>query len=344
MRPARAGAAMAIASVLGAGARAPAQPGVSTAPPAGEAAAPTATAAPPAGATAAAPAAEPDAGVAIHRVERGDTLELLAAEYYGDRRHKIYIMVENRLDHARELRPGERLRIPVSNEVTVAVGDSLPSLAAQYLGDQRRAKYLAEFNGIDPRGTVPAGISITIPLRVTYRAARREELSAIAAGLFLDSRKAELLKEYNFLRRDTLDRGEAIVVPIYLRVHPSKRRPPDAGSIALLTKRTESLENARRVLPEARKAWDKGDYGRVRSLLAALVSSFPYLDTELVVEIGVLLGGAYVAFDDPDTARTHFQQVLERAPGRALSAFQYSPKVCDVWRNAGGRVDESPPP
>jgi LysM repeat protein len=288
--------------------------------------------------------AEEAAGVAMHRVQRGDTLELLAAEYYGDRRHKIYIMVENRLDHARDLKPGERLRIPVSTEVTAGVGDTLSGLAAQYLGNERRAKYLAEFNGIESGGTVAAGMSITVPLRVTYRAARRESLAAIAAGLFADSKKAELLKEYNFLRRDSLDKGEAIVVPIYLRVHPSKRRPPDAGSVALLARRTESLKNAQRDLPEARKAWEKGDYGRVRSLLAAQVSSFPYLDTQLVVDIGVLLGGAYVAFDDLDTARTHFQQVLERAPGLALSAFEYSPKVCEVWRKAGGRVDESPPP
>jgi LysM repeat protein len=300
----------------------------------------------PAAAGTPAPAA-PDsevAGVAMHRVKRGDTLELLAAEYYGDRRHKIYIMIENRLDHARDLKPGERLRIPVSNEVTVAVGDTLKSLAAQYLGDERRAKYLAEFNGIEPGGSVAAGMSITVPLRVSFRAARREPLSGIAAGLFADASKAQLLKEYNFLRRDALGKGEAIVVPIYLRVHPSKRRPPDAASISLLARRTRALETARHALPEARKAWDKGDYGAVRSMLAALVSSFPYLDTELVFEVGVLLGGAYVAFDDPDTARTHFQQVLEREPGRALRAFDYSPKVCDVWRKAGGKVDESPPP
>jgi LysM repeat protein len=284
------------------------------------------------------------AGVAIHKVQRGDTLELLAAEYYGDRRHKIYIMVENRLDHARELKPGERLRIPVSSEVTAEVGDTLANLATQYLGDEGRAKYLAEFNGIDPDGTVAAGMSITVPLRVTYRAARRETLGSIAAALFADSRKSQLLKDYNFLRRDSLEKGEAIVVPIYLRVHPSKRRPPDAASMALLARRTESMESTRKALPEARKAWERGDYTRVRSLLAGHVSAFPYLDTELVVEIGVLLGAAYVAFDDPDTARTHFQQVRERAPGMALSAFEYSPKVCEVWRKAGGRVDESPPP
>jgi LysM repeat protein len=285
------------------------------------------------------------AGVAIHRVKRGDTLELLAAEYYGDRRHKIYIMIENGLDHGRELKPDERLRIPVSNDVTVGLGDSLTSLAAQYMGDERRAKYLAEFNGIDPKGTVAVGMSITVPLRVTYRAARRESLSEIAKSLFADSKQAEVLRDYNFLKRDSLDKGEEIVVPIYLRVHPSKRRPPDAASIALLARRTEALENARRLLPLARRAWDKGDYLGVKTTLSELVlgDSYPYLDTEMVVEIGVRLGASHIAFDETNIAYTHFRAVLKRAPGHALSAFEYSPKVCDVWRKAGGRVDDSPP-
>lgn len=299
----------------------------------------------------AAPAAAPvdedeAAGIVFHRVRRGDTLELLAAEYYGDRRHKIYIMIENGLDHARALKPGERLRIPVSNDVTVALADTLPGLAAQYLGDQRRAKYLAEFNGLDPDGTVAVGMSITVPLRVTYRAARREALTEIAKSLFADSKRAQLLRDYNFLKRDALEKGEAIVVPIYLRVHPSKRRPPDAASIALLARRTEAMENARRQLPLAHRAWDKGDYARVKSLLSELLvgDSYAYLDSELVVEIGILLGAAHIAFDEMDLALTHFRAVRKRAPGHALSAFEYSPKVCDVWRKAGGRVDDSPPP
>src|SRR5687768_3965475 len=118
--------------------------------------------------------AQSTAGHTSHKVQRGDTLELLGAEYYGDRRHKIYIMIENGLDHGRDLKPGERLRIPVSSEVTAAVGDTLESLAAQHLGDERRAKYLAEFNGLAPDSSVAAGMSIAIPLRVTYRASGKE--------------------------------------------------------------------------------------------------------------------------------------------------------------------------
>jgi LysM repeat protein len=287
------------------------------------------------------PAASSPASVTIHKVQKGDTLELLGAEYYGDRRHKIYIMIENRLDHARDLKPGEKLRIPISSEVTVKVGDSLQSLAAQHLGDERRARYLAEFNGLAIDATPAAGMSLSIPLRVTYRAEARESLRAIAAALFADGDKAGLLKDYNDLKVDELDKGQTITVPIYLRVQPAKRRPPDADSQALVAKRTEVLERARRVLPGARAAWKSGDYHAVKRDIAALVGDFPYMDSDLVVEIGVLLGSAYVAFDDVDTARATFEQVLERSPKHALTAYDHSPKVREVWKKAGGAVDES---
>ena len=292
-------------------------------------------------APAAAPAQTTPASVTIHKVQKGDTLELLAAEYYGDRRHEIYLMIENRLDHARDLKPGERLRIPISSEVTVAVGDTLASLAAQHLGDEHRARYLAEFNGLATDSTVAAGMTISIPLRVTYRAEGKESLRAIAAALFADDKKASLLRDYNDLKVDELEKGQTITVPIYLRVQPSKRRPPDADSAALVAKRTEVVERARRVLPGARAAWKAGDYHAVKRDMADLVGDFPYLDAELVAEIGVLLGSAYVAFDDVDTARATFEQVLERSPRYALKAYHHSPKVREVWKKAGGAVDES---
>jgi LysM repeat protein len=287
-------------------------------------------------------AAQPsESAVTMHKVDKGDTLELLAAEYYGDRRHKIYIMIENRMDHARELKPGEKLRIPVSNEVTVAVGDTLETLAGEHLGDERRAKYLAEFNRIDDGQSIAAGMSLSIPLRVTYRANGKEPLKAIAAALFRDDRKAVLLKEYNFLKSDTLDKGQAITVPIYLRVQPSKQRPPDAESRARVGRRPPVLEQAKRVLPSARAAWKAGDYAAVKRELAELMKTFPYLDTELAVDVGVLLGSAYVAFDDVDTARATFEQVLERSPKHSLSAYAHSPRVREVWQKAGGAIDEA---
>ena len=285
-----------------------------------------------------------DDGTRIHKAQPGDSLELLAAEYYGDRRHKIYIMIENGFDHARELKKGERLRIPVSADVTVGVGDSLETLAAQYLGDARRSVFLADFNGLAADGALAAGLTLSVPLRVTYRAAGVERLEAIAQALFADGKKAALLKAYNFLDNDELKKGDSIIIPIYMRVQPSKRRPPDADSQALASKRNQVLDLARKALPKSRTAWKGGDYSMVKRELAELVKAFPYLDPELVVEIGVLLGSAYVAFEDLETAHATFEQVLDRSPNFALEAYAHSPKVRDAWRKAGGVIAEPAPP
>jgi LysM repeat protein len=284
--------------------------------------------------------AQPDEGIQVHKVGRGDSLELLAAEYYGDRQHKIYIMIENRLDHPRPLKPGERLRIPVSHDVTTDNGDTLASLAQTYLGDARRARFLAEFNGLgDLASDTPlaAGMTVSVPLRVTYRAAAPATLHAIATAFFADGRKAQLLKDYNFLTDDTIDAGESITVPIYLRVQSSKRRPPDAESAERIKRRTALIEEVRAALPIARAAWARGDFATVKEL-ARFVPMLSYLDSELVAEVGVLLGSAYVAFDDQETARATFGQVLKRIPNHLLTTYDHSPKVRAVWQQAGGAV------
>jgi len=79
-----------------------------------------------------------ESDVTIYRVKLGDTLDLIAAEFYGDRNKAIFIMVSNKIQHPRPLKQGERLRIPVTRQVTTSPGDTWETLAATYLGDPRR--------------------------------------------------------------------------------------------------------------------------------------------------------------------------------------------------------------
>lgn len=282
---------------------------------------------------AAAPALAQSQGVERYRVKKGDTLPLLAAEYYGNREHKIFIMVENDLDHDRPLRPGELLRIPRSDQTTAAVGDTLAGLAAVHLGDARRAPYLAEFNGLPANGSVAAGQIVRIPLRVTYKAKRSIKLRDVALSLFADASKAKLLRAYNFLDDDTLDAGETISVPIFkVEVQASKQRPRDAESQARIAKRAEQMARANQALPAARSAWREGDFAAVKRELTKV--DLDYLDTALAVEIGVLLGASYIAFDDTDSALATFGRVLERSPDYQLADYDHSPKVRAVWQRA----------
>lgn len=279
----------------------------------------------------------------VHRVAQGDTIELLAAEYYGDRHHGIFIMVANKLQHARPLRPGERLKIPVNREVTAAVGDTLETLAEQYLGDKRRAKFLAGFNQLDADASLAAGQVIQIPFHVVHKSAGKESLSAISAAYFATTKKTKLIQEYNFASKKVLQAGETVVIPIHhVQVRRGRLPPPDAESQARLAKRREIQDQAQNLLPGAQAAWDAGNYAAVKRALTTLETD--YLDANLAVAVGVLLGSTYMAFDDKDSALAAFRKVLERSPGHSLDTYEYSPKVREVWKQAGGKVRDGKRP
>jgi LysM repeat protein len=274
-----------------------------------------------------------------YKVKQGDSVELIAAEFYGDRKHAVFILVANKLPHARKLRAGERLKVPTNREIITAPGDTLDSLATTWLGDPRRAPHLARFNGLDPVESVPAGAVLTIPLTVNHTAAGAESLANIAAAFFGDSKQAALLRDYNFLDKDALAKGETIVVPIIsVRVRDTKLPETDAES----KQRTEKLERsrivARTALPRAYRAADRGLWAEVKAELAGL--DLDFLDARLAVEVGLLIGQAHLASGDEPLALAAFAHAIERKPDHALDPYYYSPKVRDAWKKAGGEAPE----
>ena len=276
----------------------------------------------------------------LYRVKQGDSLELIAAEFYGDRTKAVFLMVENKLTHARPLKPGERLRIPVSREVTTSPGDTVESLAASYLGSARRGRFLADWNGISPDESLPAGTAIVIPFTIVHTAAATESISDIAKAYFGDGKNAELLRRYNFLEKNSIDKNEPLIVPVYhVRLSAAKLPALDAESKARRDHRHEAAARAARALPAARQAWKDGDFAGVKGALARLEPDLDYLDTGEAVEIGVLLGAAHVAYDDAEPALAAFKRVVDRQAQHALRRYAYSPKVLAVWQKAGGSIE-----
>ena len=294
------------------------------------------------GLAALAPAARADdtTDTMTYRVRKGDTLELIAAEFYGDFRHTmIFIMVENKLQHPRKLIPGERLKIPINRVISTAKGDRFESLAKAYLGDPNRAAYLADFNGKSPLDVPPTGTRIVIPFHVTHVAAGPETLAQISLAYFGDNKQVEMLRTYNNLEKSQLEKGESIVVPIFhVRVRSEKLPAIDAKSSERLAQQKAATRAAVSALPIARTAWLQGDFATVKEVLVDVANQLDYLDTQTSSEVGLLLGKAYVAFDDKASAVAIFSQLLNRDPRRELSPYYDSPRVLDAWREAGGHV------
>lgn len=275
-----------------------------------------------------------------YRVRQGDTLELIAAEFYGDRNKGALIATENKLTRPRALRPGERLRIPVPREITSSPGDTFESLALTYLGSAKRGAFLADWAGLSHDDSLPAGIPIAIPLTISHVAQGTESLGDIARLYFGDARNAEMLRHYNQLDKPSVDKGDTVLVPAYqVKLSPAKQPPADAETRTRREHRREALGRAARALPAARLAWKVGDLAQVRDGLSRLEPDLDYLDTDDAVELAILLGAAHVAFDETEPALTCFRRALDRQAQHVLRRYDHAPKVLAVWQKAGGPIE-----
>lgn len=279
------------------------------------------------------------------RAKQGDSLALLAAEFYGDRNKAIFIMVANRMEHSRALKPGERIRIPISRPYTTSPGDTFETIAANFLGDAKRGSFLAEYNGLAPHDRIPSGTDLFIPFTITHTAKNNESIGQIASAYFGNDKNAQMIRQYNFLgEKDTLEKGDKLIVPIFnVRLQASKLPPIDADSNKRREKQKKSQAHAAQALPAARVAWRDGDFALVKDTLAGLGQDADYLQTEQAVEVGVMLGAMHLAFGDDKPALEAFKRVLERKPNHLLSPYVYSPKVIAVWKEAGGEITGEAP-
>jgi LysM repeat protein len=280
-------------------------------------------------------AAQPDATVINYRVQKGDSLDLLAAELYSDRDDAVFIMAENKMQKPRKLNPGERLRIPVTRDIRTEKGDSFESLAKKYLGDEKRAGFLADYNHRSIEDSLATGTELAIPFHITHTATATESLSSISTTYFGNAKHADELAKWNSLDKTSLDKGEQIEVPV-LTVHVRDGRLPplDADAQARDKQRHDAVALAQLALPTAHAASLQGDYARVKDVLAPLADKTDYLDTDTAIEVDLLLGRAHVAFDDTALAVAAFSRVLARKPRYELSPYYDSPKVLEAWQKA----------
>src|SRR5690606_28554897 len=174
-------------------------------------------------------------------VKQNDTLDVIAAEFYGDRSYAKLIVAENKLK--KRIQTGQRLRIPVTREIVTDKGDTFESLAQTYLGDSRRAVVPADFNEHDVTDIPPIGTLISIPIQITHVAQAPESLAQVATAFWGDAKQADVLRRYNFLDRNTLEKGESVIVPM-IKVRVRKPNGLDADAKARRAEQHEAVAAA----------------------------------------------------------------------------------------------------
>ncbi|HUS27121.1 MAG TPA: LysM peptidoglycan-binding domain-containing protein [Kofleriaceae bacterium] len=273
------------------------------------------------------------------RVKPKDSLDLIAAEYYGDRQSAVFIIAENKLKD-RRLPPYARLRIPVTRDIVTDRGDTFQTLAEKYLGDKARAQVLAEYNELDISETPAIGTPLTIPFQVTHAAQGTESLASIASTYLGDAKQAEFIRKYNGLDKTSIEKGESVLVPVLVRMRPGKGISVDADAKARNDQHRKAMASIEDVLPNAHAAWLMGDFKSVKDLLVPFADKTELLDMKVAVDLNVLLGKAHMAFNETQPAIDAFKRVLARKSWHRLSSFYESPKVLDAWKQAGGQLSE----
>jgi len=285
--------------------------------------------------------AEEPADFVTYRVKQGDSIDIIAAEFYGDHaRTALFIVDENKWRTYRKLNPGARIRIPVTREITTSKGDDLAELAKQYLGDPSRASFLAQYNGMQPTDLPASGVVLRLPFRVTHVAQTTESLAAISQFYFGDTKQADMLRTYNILGdKNAIEKGDSIIVPVMnVRVHGERLPAAEPDALARRNAHEAANEAAATALPAARTAALQGNYGDVATSLVEVGKKLEFLDEPLLGQVGMLLGKSLVAGGDKAGAVAVYQQVLSREPHHELSGYYESPTVLDAWRAAKGHV------
>jgi len=77
----------------------------------------------------------------------------------------------------------------------------------------------------------------------------------------------------------------------------------------------------------------------VKATLAALEPDLDYLDASDAVDVGVLLGAAYIAHTEVEPAAAIFKRVLDRQARAVLRRYDYSPRILAVWQSVGGQIE-----
>lgn len=118
----------------------------------------------------------------LHEIKKGESLSMIAKQYYGDYRKFDIIARYNNLKDATMIAPGQTIKVPIlagnmrtlpqsttklksSGFVvhTIAPGESISKLAQLYYGDYRKFHIIAQYNKMDDATQVKVGDKIKIP-------------------------------------------------------------------------------------------------------------------------------------------------------------------------------------
>jgi LysM repeat protein len=104
--------------------------------------------------------------VTIYRVRKKETFRNLAQRYLKDPGKAHALAILNGREAKRVLKQGTMIKIPFELFYRVERGDTLGAIAARYLGDEKDAVFLRDYNRLRNLSDIKPGMRLVIPLMV----------------------------------------------------------------------------------------------------------------------------------------------------------------------------------
>ena len=272
-----------------------------------------------------------------HIARIGETLEQLALRYYDNPDLEIVIRAANGFVHPDDgrLTQGERIEIPEVIYHRLRRGESWATLADQYLGSPRRARFLAELNDQKEEHVPAEGTIIKVPYQVLHILASDEKLRSVARMYYGKKRSSSWLKKYNLTRKRRFSRGNAVLVPLIdVEFTEAERKKIDKARSERYTNKDKKKQiKATGGIKTLKQQFGSGHYVEMVATGQLLLVKGGLTDAQ---KVGVhqFLAFAYVALGSKRLAMESFHAALKYRPDMDLSPLTTSPKILAVFRQA----------
>jgi hypothetical protein len=236
--------------------------------------------------------------------------------------------------------------VPALGHHRVTAGETWASLAAELLGDERRADVLSIANGSSPWLTPADGQEIIIPFNLRVVAGSNDSLLTIAYRYLGERDKAWMLDGYNHKKGEPVRRGDVVLVPLTdLALTPEGRvEAESAGALVRAEGAGKAREAQQRAEAELPQLASDVRGGRWADAVARGNRMLGYgeLTRPQIADIQRALTEAYVALDAEGLAETACTAWREADPTAVLDPIELSPKILRACVSAAG-IRPAPP-
>lgn len=282
------------------------------------------------------------AGEVTRKVGSGESLSLICQEVYGDKDLYTLVALYNGKEDASKISPGEILRLPYSETITLRSGESLSKLAKRIWGEPKMYPVLEWANGIQDVTRVAAGTRLAVPVLIPYILKKGESISSVAGIFYGNPMVYEVIVNASRIVDPTrVPAGTLLKIPYVMPKPIVKKTPvrkvrkpaPKAVPKPLVKKSGPDLKakKALNLLEQAESAFRAGRYGDAWTMGHEASRDLNGKDKAKALR---MLAASQYAFGKTDEALDDLRRAHELDPGFKPDPAYVNPEMMGLYKKA----------